>query len=628
MKTILMILLFTVSLQASDWKYVGEYNTGRIMNIKCQDNICYACTDRSGNTIVIKSYDYGNSWEIAVEIDRRESKEPYLYSPEFLEVVDTNYLFIRYRDPYSTIMKSTDGGYTFKKNRIKTVEDRWIKSIKMFDRNRGIASTSPRIYFTNDGWETTSSRIDTSKLGGIQQFFEPQIKDDNSLYYMNFDVLSEYNVETGDSIQLYNLVELSGAEFGEAGVSDIEIINDTLGFAVGSKATGFGNTKSDLMFRTKGSLKDWELQFDSIPDPEHAWGLHEVSFFDEFNGVAVGPHGRIYLTKDGGNTWIAKSILKQLDELGDPGYTACLAWSDTVPILGTYKGHFFRYEGDFFDFTQTPRLYHPTTSEPVCGSGFDFPPSSVGWEASADAQYYRIELDDNYKYKTPIFIADSLTDLSVSLPVLPCGREYFWRVRSYNEELKSRWSDNCTFSIKAYKPTLTYPPNDTLLEENTSILRWESSDASGIYEELYYEIQLSKSENFDSTIFEMDGIEDYKVLIEGFDWSTTYFWRVRGYNNELKNNWSDYRTFATGVTGIDTNIEYSYTYENNKLTFTGDIIGRSYKIMDLHGKEVTGGIIAYTPFSIEMSGYPSGTYVFNIVSDNGKIATGKFIIVK
>lgn len=85
------------------------------------------------------------------------------------------------------------------------------------------------------------------------------------------------------------------------------------------------------------------------------------------------------------------------------------------------------------------------------------------------------------------------------------------------------------FTIELY-----FPKNDTILKTNASIFKWEK-----VYNATNYHFQLSKDSLFTNIIQEDTNLVDLTMLINGLEWNTRYFWRMRVRKGEdTISNWS------------------------------------------------------------------------------------------
>lgn len=80
-------------------------------------------------------------------------------------------------------------------------------------------------------------------------------------------------------------------------------INDTVGWIAGGREPGLFIDPIRTIHHTTDGGYTWDLQlyqYDSL-------ALHDVHFIDEATGCAVGEHGSIFWTTDGGNNWVQQN---------------------------------------------------------------------------------------------------------------------------------------------------------------------------------------------------------------------------------------------------------------------------------------------------------------------------------
>jgi hypothetical protein len=96
-------------------------------------------------------------------------------------------------------------------------------------------------------------------------------------------------------------------------------------------------------------------------------------------------------------------------------------------------------------------------------------------------------------------------------------------------------------------PVLVSPSNGAQDIPVNGFLTWDDVD-----EAIWYRIQLSELPEFSSIIVDQSGIQDVYYLIEGLEYETTYYWRVRSsIGIGLEGDWSTVRNFTTVITPPD-----------------------------------------------------------------------------
>jgi hypothetical protein len=217
----------------------------------------------------------------------------------------------------------------------------------MFDTNYGFVSYNLGFFITKDGWKTYRKYtehwysspffIDSLTIGMIHTYI---LKGhDNKIghyfvkYHINdnkFDTLSYF---PRDSLNWIDLIE------------KIYFINDSLGFACGSReiyTNGVTQELDDIIYRTKDGGRHWELLLKEPKNPQ--FGLQDICFYDKKNGLAVGDLGKIWMTRDGGDTWVFDSLLDPVIQK----IALRVAWAGRYPLITAWFGGIYRYEGNFF----------------------------------------------------------------------------------------------------------------------------------------------------------------------------------------------------------------------------------------------------------------------------------------
>ncbi|MBM3119538.1 MAG: hypothetical protein FJ006_08340 [Chloroflexi bacterium] len=89
-------------------------------------------------------------------------------------------------------------------------------------------------------------------------------------------------------------------------------------------------------------------------------------------------------------------------------------------------------------------------------------------------------------------------------------------------------------------PILSSPANNAAGVATTLTLQWNASQGA-----TSYLVQVSISDNFNSTIFNQSDIAATQVTVSALNASTTYYWRVRASNSSGDSDWSTTWSFTT-----------------------------------------------------------------------------------
>jgi len=367
-------------------------------SVDCPDSLnCYILTQSGEFHQLFKSTNQGNTWEMIYQSesmwDQIKQGVTVLMNVEDGCSPHPDYYFMSFYDE-GFLKKSSDGGKTF--IRIDLKEQYRIASIEMLDTNIGVAySYSGNIYLTFDGWKTweiknTPIINDSTWISG---FWEPKFKDDSTIiglsllinpldtvdwgygfkdFYSYGEVLFSWNYLTDHWSYVlfpkiyYGVNDTLHPDTCEA-IGMIDFINDTIGFVCGGKGYGIGQAKYEIIYKTKDAGKTWKKVFENFNQGISNWGLYDISFKNELNGVAVGPISLVLVTGDGGETW---EYLPRNDTLvWRQALTAIVTWAGDYPIIGTYSAGFYRIEGA----NGEPPVFKKATKPPVIqADDYDF----------------------------------------------------------------------------------------------------------------------------------------------------------------------------------------------------------------------------------------------------------------
>lgn len=188
-------------------------------------------------------------------------------------------------------------------------------------------------------------------------------------------------------------------------------------------------------------------------------------------------------------------------------------------------------------------LNRPFLTFPENGSYDTILNPTLMWQAVAGAEEYRIQLAADYNFEN--MIADRVisgTSFDVQ-GMLDFSTLYFWRVQAIGV------GGNSKFSSK-YRFTTTISPPDAIVllqpDDNAINLRpgfsfvWQ---ASGRADE--YQIQVAGNPGFSSPVIDAAVSVPRYLNTSSLNFSTMYYWRVRGLNSAGPGDWSEVRTFST-----------------------------------------------------------------------------------
>jgi photosystem II stability/assembly factor-like uncharacterized protein len=191
------------------------------------------------------------------------------------------------------------------------------------------------------------------------------------------------------------------------------------------------------------------------------------------------------------------------------------------------------------------------------------------WLPVQYAQSYRVQLADNPLFNNLLINLGSLpgTQYPVSSGTLQNNTYYYWRVNATNGAgtgpFSAVWRFKTVVSPPVVAPTLISPPNGATNQSVTPTLDWND-----VFNSLGYRLLVSTDSLFinpsvvDTTITP----SQFTVPPGRLNPTTTYYWKVRGYNIGGFGPYSVSWHFTTGLIGIvqlSTGIPLEFNLHNN-----------------------------------------------------------------
>ena len=200
--------------------------------------------------------------------------------------------------------------------------------------------------------------------------------------------------------------------------------------------------------------------------------------------------------------------------------------------------------GSGSSFPGTPFPMSPTNGASVMGD------ITFDWLEAARVSYYELQISTSELFSDVEFATSNIQEASVTVTTVTDPGTYFWRVRGINNDGAGSWSTVNSFKIQLPIPAIPEPgsPSNGATGLETSVsLSWGTATGA-----TSYELMLATDASFQSGVqqFTVTGATEFTVtaLQEG----TTYYWRIRGVNDQWSGSWSDTLSFATRTNGSDT----------------------------------------------------------------------------
>jgi hypothetical protein len=172
---------------------------------------------------------------------------------------------------------------------------------------------------------------------------------------------------------------------------------------------------------------------------------------------------------------------------------------------------------------------------------------ALTWSTVTGAATYSVQVSTASDFSTGIVADDStLTAATKALTGLANSTQYYWRVNAKNAGGTSVWSSVSSFTtIVAIPgvPTLTAPANNATGVALTPNLTWGSVTGA-----VSYEVQVSTSTTFATTVFDLSGITvTTQAITPALANGTVYYWRANATNAGGASGWTAAMSFTTIV---------------------------------------------------------------------------------
>lgn len=224
--------------------------------------------------LFVSFYCKGQNWKVITPFNNHNTITD-------MEVTSNGNLYVIAQLPDS-MYKSTDGGNSWSAFPITLT---YPSDLEMINDNLGYAiSTSGNVIKTTDGWQTATN----VNYGGNSVHDRLFFLNENMGFIAGYRRFLKMTMDGGitwTGISIPSTLMSSGED-----VTDIEFINETIGFVI---------TSDGDVLKTTDQCQTWtkiELQSSD-------YQLEELKFITENIGFAVGALGQIYRTTDQGLTW-------------------------------------------------------------------------------------------------------------------------------------------------------------------------------------------------------------------------------------------------------------------------------------------------------------------------------------
>ncbi|MCC5914775.1 MAG: PQQ-dependent sugar dehydrogenase, partial [Balneolaceae bacterium] len=171
---------------------------------------------------------------------------------------------------------------------------------------------------------------------------------------------------------------------------------------------------------------------------------------------------------------------------------------------------------------------------------------TLSWEEVSEGESYRVQVSGDPEFDGLVVDESDLTETEFGVEGLDYETTYFWRVRASNEAGDGEWSEAWSFATEdepLSPPGVVslFAPEDEAVDVSIDpTLSWEE-----VSEVESYRVQVAGDPEFDDLVVDESDLTETEFEVEGLDYETTYFWRVRASNEAGDGEWSEAWSFAT-----------------------------------------------------------------------------------
>jgi photosystem II stability/assembly factor-like uncharacterized protein len=199
-----------------------------------------------------------------------------------------------------------------------------------------------------------------------------------------------------------------------------------------------------------------------------------------------------------------------------------------------------------------PGNYPPSLTYPTDGLTLNTTFPTFTWETVNGATSYNIQVSKTSSFSSTIVNATMTSPSYTAAKAFAPKTTLYWRVRTNSSSGTSDWSDVYSFTTgnPPSVPSLSKPSKNGLVT-NRPFFDWKDSKLPTGTTLRGYQIQVSTSSTFDTTVLDVGGTAPYITTSNytpttDLSPATLYYWRVRSYNTAGDySGWSQVRTFRT-----------------------------------------------------------------------------------
>ena len=201
---------------------------------------------------------------------------------------------------------------------------------------------------------------------------------------------------------------------------------------------------------------------------------------------------------------------------------------------------------------------------------------TITWNAVTDKEYYRIQIDDNSAFVSPLVDDSTSTSETYTTSALNDGRWYYRMATIDSASNQSGFSVYKEFVVDTSAPAapslIAFSPDPT--NDKTPLLEWTQGSGTPVE----WEIQIDNSVGFDSLLLTQTGLTETEYQVTSSLPTGTIYWRVRQ-KDEASNegNW----TSSSFVTNDAATIAMKFDFTNVTNYLIREIVSLAFRGKDI-----------------------------------------------
>ncbi len=165
---------------------------------------------------------------------------------------------------------------------------------------------------------------------------------------------------------------------------------------------------------------------------------------------------------------------------------------------------------------------------------------SLKWSSVEGANRYQLQVASNNDLDSLFLDVNDLNVTYFSISNFDNNNEYIWRVRAFQENDSSAWSNYRKFVTVLANTTLVFPANDSKNLGDTIKFTWKSCSGA-----VNYALEIATEPSFVNTLTKNVLVVDTSIILTNFEHNTKYYWRIKAQRYTDSSDWSAVFNFTT-----------------------------------------------------------------------------------